>query len=138
MAADSAYFLTPFLRNAVVPEFAACHTFPTTLGRALSNDMLLTGRRLYAHEAQAAGLVSRVRPPPDVLPCALGVALDIARSPLGAKSARIFRRMLQEGRREATHALIGSELRELDARLHSGDTLTAVAEWWAARSSSKL
>ena len=138
VASKTAYFQTPFMRNAVVPEFAATQLFAGALGRATAHDLLYTGRKLAADEALRLGFISRVTAPGAALEQALGLALALAHTPLGTKSARMFRSMLQGERREALHRVVTWELQLLQKRLDEGDVAEAVMAWWAARSEGKL
>lgn len=128
-----AYFMLPFLRNAIVPEFASTQTLPRCVGPAMANDMLFTGRKLDAQEALHAGLVSRVSPSAQATQQALSLACELAQQPLAGKSARIFRSMMRKHDRKELHALVDWELQLLDERLKSGDAAAAVMEWWAAK-----
>jgi enoyl-CoA hydratase/carnithine racemase len=133
VADPQAYFMLPFLRNAIVPEFACTRTLPSCIGTALTNDMLYTGRKLCAQEALHAGLVSRISPPGAAASVALGVAAAMAAQPLAAKSVRIFRSMMRKQQREQLHAVVTWELQLLDERLQNGDAAQAVVAWWASR-----
>ncbi len=128
-----AYFMLPFLRNAIVPEFASTQTLPRCVGPAMANDMLFTGRRITAQEAVQAGLVSRVSAPGQSLRDALALARQLAQQPLAVKSARTFRRMMRKHDRVSLHAVVDWELRLLDERLRNGDAAEAVMQWWAAK-----
>lgn len=133
VADPDAYFMLPFLRNAIVPEFASTLTLPQCLGTAMANDMLMTGRKLSAEEALQAGLVSRISPPGGAAEVALQLAQAMARQPLAAKSCRIFREMMRKHHRAALHSAVTWELQQLDERLANGDAAEAVMQWWASK-----
>ena len=59
-ASDKATFYCPYSRLGQTPEGTASYTFPSGLGVAMANDLLLAGRRLTATQAMQAGLVSQV------------------------------------------------------------------------------
>jgi enoyl-CoA hydratase len=59
-----------------------CQLLARAVGRALAADMILTGRRLSAAEALAAGLVSRVVPASALLEETGAVARAIGAAPL--------------------------------------------------------
>src|SRR4051812_29590907 len=59
VASDRAIFGAPELRRGVADAYHAA-ILPEHVGIALARDMLFTGRRLTAHEAERHGLVARV------------------------------------------------------------------------------
>jgi len=61
IASDRAVFGAPELRRGVADAYHAA-ILPEHVGIALARDMLFTGRRLTAHEAERHGLVARVVP----------------------------------------------------------------------------
>jgi enoyl-CoA hydratase len=78
IAADTAQFGQPELALGVIPGLGGTQRLTRAVGKALAMDMVLTGRRLDAAEALAAGLVARVVPTDQLLPTALEVAETIA------------------------------------------------------------
>ncbi|KAI8470051.1 MAG: ClpP/crotonase-like domain-containing protein [Monoraphidium minutum] len=83
VASEAAVFGLPELQLGVIPAMGGTQRLPRLVGRALAMDMILTGRRLSAHEALAAGLVSRVAP--DALSEAAALACRVAAAaPRGA------------------------------------------------------
>jgi enoyl-CoA hydratase len=84
VAGSTATFGQPEVGLGVVPGMGATQRLPRAVGKALAMDLILTGRRLTAEEALAAGLVSRVVPAGSALQEALAAAAAIARSPRGA------------------------------------------------------
>jgi enoyl-CoA hydratase/carnithine racemase len=61
IASERAVFGAPELRRGVADAYHAA-ILPEHVGIALARDMLFTGRRLTAHEAERHGLVARVVP----------------------------------------------------------------------------
>ena len=59
-AAKSATFSAPFTKVGLVPEAASSLLLPQTVGLAMANDILLTGRTITADEALSCGLISRI------------------------------------------------------------------------------
>ena len=59
IASDRAVFAAPELRRGVADAYHAA-ILPEQVGIAIARDMLFTGRRLSAREAEAHGLVARV------------------------------------------------------------------------------
>lgn len=54
----SAWFHTPFVSLAQVPECCSSYTFPKLLGSARANDVLLNGRKFTGAEAKSWGFVT--------------------------------------------------------------------------------
>jgi enoyl-CoA hydratase len=97
VAGDDAVFGQPEIRLGVIPGAGGTQRLPRAVGTALAMDMVLTGRRLDAREAERAGLVSRVVPAERVLDEALAVAATIADGPpLAVRAAKRAVRLAQE------------------------------------------
>jgi enoyl-CoA hydratase len=67
IASDRAVFGAPELRRGVADAYHAA-ILPEHVGVAIARDMLFTGRRLTAHEAERHGLVARVVPHEQLIP----------------------------------------------------------------------
>ncbi|WP_369258947.1 enoyl-CoA hydratase-related protein [Streptomyces sp. R35] len=78
IAGESAAFGQPEIRLGVIPGIGGTQRLTRLVGRAKAMDLILTGRTMDAHEAERAGLVSRVVPDGRVLPEALEAATAIA------------------------------------------------------------
>lgn len=61
-ASDRACFTMPQLHAGRLPSHGGTQRLPRTVGRTRALDLLLTGRRVTAPEAEVSGLVSRVIP----------------------------------------------------------------------------
>jgi enoyl-CoA hydratase len=77
IAAEDAQFGVPEGALGIIPAAGATQTLPRTVGRAKALEALLTGERIDAQEALRAGLVTRVVPREDLLPCAENMARRI-------------------------------------------------------------
>ncbi len=62
IAADSAKFGQPEIKLGIIPGAGGTQRLPRAVGKAKAMDMVLTARLIDAHEAERAGLVSRVVP----------------------------------------------------------------------------
>ena len=87
VASESASFGQPEVSLGVTPGMGATQRLTRALGKYRTMDLLLTGRRLSAAEAEAAGLVARVAPPGRALAAALDLATSIAAGPPDATAA---------------------------------------------------
>ena len=61
-AAESATFTTAFVRRGLIAEWGLAWTLPRLVGSAHALDLLLSGRKIDAREAERIGLVNRVLP----------------------------------------------------------------------------
>ncbi|GGF18031.1 acetyl-CoA acetyltransferase [Williamsia phyllosphaerae] len=91
IADENASFALPETGVGLAPGLETLGRLPDVVGRALAHDMILTGRRLDASAAAAAGLISRVAPAGTVLDMAREMAAAItSRSPIAARAALSF------------------------------------------------
>ncbi|MCY4366719.1 MAG: enoyl-CoA hydratase/isomerase family protein [Chloroflexi bacterium] len=60
IVSDDAVFAMPEVRLGMIPAAGGSQTLPRNFGTSAAMDLLLTGRRFGANEAQALGLVTRV------------------------------------------------------------------------------
>ncbi|OFW72443.1 MAG: enoyl-CoA hydratase [Alphaproteobacteria bacterium RBG_16_64_48] len=78
IAADSAVFGQPEINLGIMPGAGGTQRLTRAMGKAKAMDLCLTGRRMYAEEAERSGLVSRVVPADCLLDEAMNVADKIA------------------------------------------------------------
>jgi enoyl-CoA hydratase len=87
IAGDDAQFGQPEIRIGVIPGAGGTQRLARAVGRARAMELVLTGRRIGAAEAERTGLVTRVVPAVDVLSTALDLAAEIASMPVLAVRA---------------------------------------------------
>jgi len=81
---DAVFNSTGIVNGLTSTELGVSWLLPRLIGASRSNDILLTGRKVDAAEADRIGLVSRVVPADDLVPTALEVAGAMTRfSPYG-------------------------------------------------------
>ncbi|GGJ59462.1 enoyl-CoA hydratase [Streptomyces brasiliensis] len=103
IAADTAVFGQPEINLGILPGIGGSQRLAHAVGKAKAMDLVLTGRTMDVHEAERAGLVSRIVPATDLLDEAVAVAATIASKSkpavLAAKQAvnRAFETGLTEG-----------------------------------------
>ena len=78
IAAENAKFGPPEFNLGIMPGAGGTRRLPRAVGKAKAMDMCLTARNMDAHEAERAGLVSRVVPLERLMEEALAVAQKIA------------------------------------------------------------
>ena len=75
---ESAVFnATGIVNGLTSTELGASYLLPRTVGLSRSNDMLLTGRKVDAREAERVGLVSRIYPDAELLERAIETAEEM-------------------------------------------------------------
>ena len=89
VASESAQFGQPETGLGIIPGAGGTQRLTRAVGKALAMDVILSGRRLLANEALAAGLVARVIPNEAWLEEAKGLAREIAeKGPIGTRLAK--------------------------------------------------
>jgi len=78
IAADSARFGQPEIKLGIIPGAGGTQRLPRAVGKAKAMDLALTGRLMDAHEAERAGLVSRVVAAEKLLDEAMAAATVVA------------------------------------------------------------
>jgi enoyl-CoA hydratase len=95
IASEDAQFGVPEGTLGIIPAAGATQTLPRTVGRAKALEALLTSKRMDAQEAVRTGLVNRVVPREELLPCAEDMAKRImSRRPV---AMRITKRAIRRG-----------------------------------------
>ena len=95
-AAKTGVFSAAFPQRGLIAEAGLAWLLPRLVGHNFAADILLSGRRVEAEEAQKMGLVSRVVEDDELLPAALDYAKTMAASASPRAMQRI-KRQLWEG-----------------------------------------
>ncbi len=120
VASTTAVFGLPEVKVGIFPGGGSTRTLTWLVGPARARDVILTGRRLSAAEAEGWGIVARVVPAGGALDAATELARTIAEgAPLGIRQAKAAIRgahlALADGL-EAENALYEVVLRSADRR----------------------
>ncbi len=135
IAANSARFAFPFVRRGIIPEGCSSWFLPRVVGISAASEWMLTGRMIPADEALAAGLVSAVHAPDDLLPAAHALAREITDNAAPA-SVAMTRRLLRHalGATDVMDAHL-AESRGLARRARSDDAREGVTSFLEKRPS---
>ncbi|KAH9253569.1 hypothetical protein BASA81_008405 [Batrachochytrium salamandrivorans] len=125
-ASETASFLVPFSRIAVVPEFCSSVTFPKLLGTSTANEMLLFGKPLGAQRACELGLVSQVFKQDKFLDQVVAEVRKGLVFPLLDRTLPLFKNMLKKWDQDHLEQICLYELEMLDQRAENGDTAEAI------------
>ncbi|MFY9209812.1 MAG: enoyl-CoA hydratase-related protein, partial [Aestuariivita sp.] len=88
-AAENAVFGLPEITLGIMPGAGGTQLLPRALGLRRAKELILTGQRFSARDAQEWGLVNALHPPGEELDAALAVAQQIARNaPLAVQGAK--------------------------------------------------
>jgi 2-(1,2-epoxy-1,2-dihydrophenyl)acetyl-CoA isomerase len=131
VAGERAWFQANFVRLGIHPGFALSMTLPRAVGPGRAAELLLTGRRVPASEAERIGLVQRTVSSGHELDAALDVASGIAAgAPLAVGATRAtLRHGLADAAREAMH----HELEQQAALAGTADAVEGVRAMLAGR-----
>jgi enoyl-CoA hydratase len=87
VAGDNAQFGQPEIRIGIIPGAGGTQRLARAIGRARAMELILTGRRISAAEADRLGLVTMVVPAAETVTRALELAGKIAALPRAAVEA---------------------------------------------------
>jgi 2-(1,2-epoxy-1,2-dihydrophenyl)acetyl-CoA isomerase len=89
LASDRANFTTAFVHLGLVADMGLTYTLPRAIGLEAAMDLMYTGRRVSAEEAQTIGLVRKVVAHDRLLDEALSYAQQVAeKSPIAVQFAK--------------------------------------------------
>ncbi len=89
VAADDATFGQPEINLGIIPGAGGTQRLARAVGKARAMEIVLTGRRVSAAEAERLGFVSRVVPAAETLGAALDLAGAVAAQPAEAVRAAV-------------------------------------------------
>ncbi|MDH3214560.1 MAG: enoyl-CoA hydratase [Myxococcales bacterium] len=98
-ASDRAIFTTAFVRRGLIAEWGISWLLPRLVGTGHALDLLFSGRRFDAAEAERIGLVNRVLPHDELLDFATGYVRDMAAN-CSPASLQIMKRQVYQALEE--------------------------------------
>ncbi|HEV3034180.1 MAG TPA: enoyl-CoA hydratase [Solirubrobacteraceae bacterium] len=108
-AAEGAKLTTAFARRGLIAEHGISWILPRLVGPARALDLLLSGRVVFAEEAQTLGLVNRVLAPDRLLDAALDYAHELVVNCSPASMATIKRQVYADLQRDLPGALADAD-----------------------------
>jgi enoyl-CoA hydratase/carnithine racemase len=102
-ASDRAIFTTAFARRGLIAEWGLSWTLPRLVGPAHAIDLILSGRKIDAAEAERIGLVNRVVPHDELLKHVREYAEDMAAN-ASPSSMAVMKREVYEHLTESLEA----------------------------------
>ena len=123
IAADHVEFALPEVKLGMIPDSGGVLRLPRRLPRAIATELLLTGRRMSAQEAQRWGLVNQVVPADALMQTAQELAaLIVQNAPLALAAIKeVLRETEGQTVAEAYQTLRGGKLSNYRAMLTSED-----------------
>jgi enoyl-CoA hydratase/carnithine racemase len=104
-ASDRAIFTTAFSRRGLIAEWGIGWTLPRLIGTAHALDLLLSGRKFDATEADRVGLVNRVLPHDQLLPFVRDYAKELAENCSPTSMAVMKRQVYTNLSKDLGHAM---------------------------------
>ena len=125
VAADTAVFALPEVRLGMLADSGGVLRLPRRLPQAIAREMLLTGRRMDAHEAVRWGLVNRVVAPEALAGAAHDMAQQIvAAAPLAIRALKqVLRATEVQSVQQGFETMRSGTLDAYQAMLASDDAL---------------
>ena len=99
-ASDRAVFATAFSRRGLIAEWGINWFLPRLVGTAHALDLILSGRKIDAAEAERMGLVNKVIPHDELMKYVADYARDLAEN-CSPASLRVMKRQVYEGLHES-------------------------------------
>jgi enoyl-CoA hydratase/carnithine racemase len=99
-ASESATFTTAFVRRGLIAEWGLSWTLPRLVGTAHALDLLLSGRKIDAREAERIGLVNRVLPDDKLVSHCQDYVRELAANASPASMSVMKRQVYQQLTRE--------------------------------------
>ena len=99
-ASESATFTTAFVRRGLIAEWGLSWTLPRLVGTAHALDLLLSGRKIDAREAERIGLVNRVLPDEKLVSHCQDYVRELAANSSPASMSVMKRQVYQQLTRE--------------------------------------
>lgn len=108
IASEKASFGEFFVRMALIPDMNGSLLLPMFVGLNKAKELIFTGQRIDAKEAERIGLVNKVVPADELMPTAMGLARKLAEGP--PLAIGMAKRLVHEGFRELFDEMLRKEV----------------------------
>lgn len=125
-ASSDGYFLTAFSRRGAIAEHGSSWLLPRLVGMSNAFDLLYSGRRVGAEEAQRMGLVSRVVPPEALMDTTMEYARMLA-DEVSPRSLRVMKRQIWDAQFRTLGEDVAVSMAEMALGFRSEDFKEGVA-----------
>lgn len=103
-AADTAVFTTAFAQRGLIAEWGSSWTLTRLMGPAHAMDLLISGRKVDAAEAERIGLVNRTLPAAELMPFVIDYAKQLAANCSPSSIATMKRQVYEDLTESLQHA----------------------------------
>jgi len=131
IASEKASFVEVFVRLGLVPDGGGPWLLPRLVGWGRASEMLFTGKKIDAFEADRMGLVNRVVPHDQLLSVTRELAEGIVRNP--PLAVRMIKRAMRLGLKSDLEGAINQGLLGVASLIGSEDTKEAVSAFLEKR-----
>jgi enoyl-CoA hydratase/carnithine racemase len=131
-ASDSAVFTTAFARRGLIAEHGVSWMLPRLIGVQNALDLLLSGRKIAAAEAQRMGLVSQVFPEAELGPRVRAYARELA-DLASPRSMAVMKRQIWEAQFQTLAEATGVADEEMRRSFASADFKEGIAHFLEKR-----
>jgi 2-(1,2-epoxy-1,2-dihydrophenyl)acetyl-CoA isomerase len=118
IASEKASFGEFFVRMGVLPDMNGCFILPRIIGIHKAKELIFTGDRIDAKEAERIGLVNKVVPHEELMPTAKALAKKLAENP--PLAIGMLKRLIHEGYGELFGEMLKQEIR-YQAKLYASE-----------------
>jgi 2-(1,2-epoxy-1,2-dihydrophenyl)acetyl-CoA isomerase len=108
IASEKASFGEFFVRMALIPDMNGSLLLPMFVGLNKAKELIFTGERIDAKEAERIGLVNKVVTADELMPTAMELAKKLAEGP--PLAIGMAKRLIHEGFRELFHEMLQKEV----------------------------
>ncbi|MEM2135975.1 MAG: enoyl-CoA hydratase [Candidatus Jordarchaeaceae archaeon] len=118
IASEKASFGEFFVRMGILPDMNGCFLLPRIVGIHKAKELIFTGDRIDAKEAERIGLVNKVVPHEELMPTAKALAKKLAENP--PLAIGMAKRLIHEGFGEIFGEMLKQEIR-YQAKLYASE-----------------
>jgi 2-(1,2-epoxy-1,2-dihydrophenyl)acetyl-CoA isomerase len=118
IASEKASFGEFFVRMGILPDMNGCFILPRIIGIHKAKELIFTGDRIDAKEAERIGLVNKVVPHEELMPTAKALAKKLAENP--PLAIGMAKRLIHEGYGELFGEMLKQEIR-YQAKLYASE-----------------